>query len=59
MCGNFPAAIKAISEWFPHPERAFAVGLFNSGSTVGAIITPLIVPWIALMLGWRVALQGW
>jgi ACS family hexuronate transporter-like MFS transporter len=53
--GNFPAAIKAISEWFPHRERAFAVGLFNSGSTVGAILTPLVVPWIALTLGWRAA----
>jgi ACS family hexuronate transporter-like MFS transporter len=53
--GNFPAAIKAISEWFPHRERALAVGLFNSGSTVGAIATPLLVPWIALRFGWRAA----
>ena len=53
--GNFPAAIKAISEWFPQRERAFAVGLFNSGSTVGAILTPLVVPWVALTLGWRAA----
>jgi ACS family hexuronate transporter-like MFS transporter len=53
--GNFPAAIKAISEWFPHRERALAVGLFNSGSTVGAIATPLVVPWIALHYGWRTA----
>jgi MFS transporter, ACS family, hexuronate transporter len=51
--GNFPAAVKATAEWFPVGERAFAVGLFNSGSTVGAIIAPLIVPWIALHLGWR------
>ena len=53
--GNFPAAVKATAEWFPVRERAFAVGLFNSGSTVGAIIAPLIVPWIALTLGWRAA----
>jgi ACS family hexuronate transporter-like MFS transporter len=53
--GNFPAAIKAISEWFPQRERALAVGLFNSGSTAGAILTPLVVPWIALTLGWRAA----
>ena len=53
--GNFPAAVKATSEWFPPRERAFAVGLFNSGSTVGAILTPLAVPWIALTFGWRAA----
>jgi len=53
--GNFPSAVKATAEWFPVRERAFAMGLFNSGSTVGAIIAPLIVPWIALTLGWRAA----
>lgn len=53
--GNFPAAVKAISEWFPQRERALAVGLFNSGSSVGAIVTPLVVPWIALTFGWRTA----
>jgi ACS family hexuronate transporter-like MFS transporter len=53
--GNFPASIKAVSEWFPNRERAFAIGIFNSGSNVGAIITPLLVPWIALTWGWRSA----
>ena len=53
--GNFPASIKTVSEWFPKPERAFAIGIFNSGSNVGAIITPLLVPWIALTWGWRAA----
>jgi ACS family hexuronate transporter-like MFS transporter len=53
--GNFPSAVKATAEWFPVKERAFAMGLFNSGSTVGAILAPLIVPWIALTLGWRAA----
>ena len=53
--GNFPAAVKATSEWFPVRERAFAVGLFNSGSTFGAIVAPLVVPWIALNYGWRAA----
>ncbi|HEX4028728.1 MAG TPA: MFS transporter [Terracidiphilus sp.] len=53
--GNFPAAVKAIAEWFPARERAFAAGLFNSGSTVGAILAPLVVPWIALNWGWRAA----
>lgn len=53
--GNFPAAVKATAEWFPVQERAFAVGLFNSGSTVGAILAPLAVPWIALTFGWRAA----
>lgn len=53
--GNFPSAVKATAEWFPVRERAFAMGLFNSGSTVGAILAPLIVPWIALTFGWRIA----
>jgi MFS transporter, ACS family, hexuronate transporter len=55
QAGNFPAAVKAVGEWFAPHERAFAVGLFNSGSTVGAIITPLLVPWIALRYGWQTA----
>ena len=53
--GNFPAGIKAVAEWFPRQERAFATGIFNAGSNVGAIITPLIVPAITLGLGWRAA----
>ena len=53
--GNFPSAVKATSEWFPVNERAFAAGLFNSGSTVGAILAPLMVPWIAINFGWRAA----
>ena len=51
--GNFPAAIKTTAEWFPQRERAFATGIFNSGSNVGAIIAPLTVPWIAATLGWQ------
>ncbi len=51
--GNFPAAIKTVAEWFPKKERAFATGLFNAGSNVGAIVAPLTVPWIAVHLGWR------
>lgn len=51
--GNFPAAIKATAEWFPKKERAFATGIFNSGSNVGAIIAPLTVPLIAETLGWQ------
>jgi len=53
--GNFPAAIKATAEWFPKHERAFATGIFNAGSNVGAIITALLVPWITLTWGWREA----
>ena len=49
--GNFPASIKTVAEWFPSRERAFATGIFNAGSNVGAIITPILVPWIALQLG--------
>lgn len=51
--GNFPAAIKTVAEWFPKKERAFATGIFNAGSNVGAIVAPLTVPWIALNYGWR------
>jgi MFS transporter, ACS family, hexuronate transporter len=51
--GNFPAAIKTIAEWFPRRERALATGIFNSGTNVGAIVTPLVVPWIALAWGWQ------
>ncbi|MBA2341720.1 MAG: MFS transporter [Pyrinomonadaceae bacterium] len=51
--GNFPAAVKTVAEWFPKKERAFAIGIFNSGSNVGAILTPLVVPAITLAYGWR------
>jgi MFS transporter, ACS family, hexuronate transporter len=51
--GNFPAAIKATAEWFPPRERALATGIFNSGASVGAILAPLAVPWVALHFGWR------
>ena len=53
--GNFPAAIKTVAEWFPKKERAFATGIFNAGSNVGAIVAPLTVPWIAShpSLGWQ------
>lgn len=53
--GNFPAAIKATADWFPKKQRALATGIFNSGSNVGAIITPLMVPPIVLAFGWQAA----
>jgi ACS family hexuronate transporter-like MFS transporter len=56
--GSFPASIKAVAEWFPRKERALATGLFNSGTNVGAIVSPLIVPWITLRFGWRMAFIG-
>ena len=51
--GNFPAAIKATAEWFPKKERAFATGIFNSGTNIGAIVAPLTVPFIAVAWGWK------
>jgi len=51
--GIFPASIKTTAEWFPQKERALATGIFNAGTNVGAIITPLVVPWITIHLGWR------
>src|SRR5882672_9151609 len=50
---NFPGAIKSVGEWFPKEERALATGIFNAGTNTGAILTPLIVPLIALNWGWR------
>lgn len=51
--GNFPAAIKTVAEWFPRKERALATGIFNSGTNLGAIVAPLVVPWMAITLGWQ------
>lgn len=56
--GSFPASIKAVAEWFPKKERALATGIFNSGTNVGAIVAPLIVPWLTLRFGWRMAFIG-
>lgn len=56
--GNFPASIKAVAEWFPKKERALATGIFNSGTNVGALMTPLVVPWITLQFGWQWAFIG-
>lgn len=53
--GNFPAAIKATAEYFPKKERSLAVGIFNSGTTIGAILAPLTVPWIEKHWGWQAA----
>ena len=51
--GVFPAAVKTVSEWFPKKERALATGIFNAGSNVGALATPILVPLIVLSLGWQ------
>ena len=51
--GNFPAANKTMAEWFPKKERAYATGIYNSGANIGAIITPLFVPWMADKWGWQ------
>src|SRR5437660_7890286 len=51
--GVFPASIKCVAEWFPKKERALATGIFNAGTSAGAIVTPLLVPWISARVGWR------
>src|ERR1700759_5581603 len=51
--GNFPVAIKTVAEWFPKKDRAFATGLFNSGSNVAAIVGPPLIAWIATSYGWQ------
>lgn len=53
--GNFPAAIKAVAEWFPKKERALATGVFNSGANIGAVVAPVAVPWILGVWGWEMA----
>jgi MFS transporter, ACS family, hexuronate transporter len=52
---NFPAALEAIAEWFPRKERSLAVGIFNSGANLGAILAPLLIPFITVRLGWPYA----
>jgi ACS family hexuronate transporter-like MFS transporter len=56
--GNFPSAIKAVALWFPRKERAYATALFNSGTNVGAIVAPAIIPFVAEAWGWRSAFIG-
>ncbi len=53
--GNFPVAIKAIAEWFPKRERAFATGIFNSGTNIGAVVAPGAVYWLQQNYGWQSA----
>ena len=53
--GNFPAAIKTVAEWFPKRERALATGIFNSGANIGAMVAPIMVPWILGAYGWEEA----
>ena len=52
---NFPAGVKAVSEWFPMRERALAVGVFNAGTALGSALAVPVVSWIALTWGWRYA----
>ena len=52
---NFPAAVKAIAEWFPKRERALATGIFNSGANIGAVVAPLAVPFLTVTYGWQSA----
>lgn len=51
--GAFPAGIKSVAEWFPKKERAFATGIFNAGTNIGAIVTPLLIPALTLAFGWQ------
>jgi MFS transporter, ACS family, hexuronate transporter len=53
--GNFPGAIKTVAEWFPKKERALATGIFNSGTNIGAIITPLTIPYVIQHWHWQLA----
>jgi ACS family hexuronate transporter-like MFS transporter len=52
---NWPGATKAVAEWFPKKERGWAVALFDSGSSIGGVVAPLLVVWLYLRFGWRPA----
>ena len=51
--GNFPACIRAVTEWFPQRERSLATGYFNTGSSFGKVVAPLLVPFLFVTIGWR------
>lgn len=53
--GNWPAAAKAVQEWFPPAQRALGIGIFNAGSSIGSAIAPPLVAWITIQYGWRSA----
>ena len=53
--GNWPAAAKAVGEWFPANQRALGIGIFNAGTSIGSAIAPPMVAWITLAYGWRTA----
>jgi ACS family hexuronate transporter-like MFS transporter len=53
--GNFPAAIKAIAEWFPKKERSLATGILNSGANIGIMAAALLVPMLTVHYGWKMA----
>lgn len=51
--GNFPAAIKVTAEYFPKKDRALATSIFNSGASVGALVSPITIPFLARAYGWE------
>ena len=53
--GNFPAAVGTVAQWFPPKERSVATGIFNTGSNVGSMVAPVLVPWIYVAFGWKAA----
>lgn len=54
-CGNYSGGVKVVGQWFPPRERAFAIGIFNGASLIAGIITPPLVVFITLKLGWKAA----
>jgi ACS family hexuronate transporter-like MFS transporter len=53
--GNFPACIRSVTEWFPQRERSVATGWFNTGSSIGKVVSPLLVPFLYITVGWRMS----
>ena len=52
--GHWPAAIKGVAEWFPRGERAFGIGIVNTGATLGSALAPPLIVWLQLSFGWRI-----
>lgn len=51
--GNFVGCLKAVRMWFPKSERAFAIGVYNSGTNIGAMTAPFLIPWVTVAWGWQ------
>ena len=54
-CGNFSGGMKVVMRWLDRNDRAFAVGIFNSGTMIGSMIAPPLIVWLQYRFGWQMA----